>query len=85
MDENKGQYEEAEVFYLTALEGRRRVHGEEHKNILASLNNMGIVLRNIEDYEEALGYYQQALRGEEKVLGKTHPDTLNTIMNMAIA
>ena len=37
----KGVFEEAKVFYLAALAGRRRVLGGEHKNALESLNNMG--------------------------------------------
>ena len=71
------------MVHLAALEGRRRVLGEEHMDTLASLNNMGCLLDDIEDYGGALDFYQQALRVKEKVLGKTHPDTLRTIMNMA--
>ena len=73
----KGKYEEAKVFHLTALEGKRSVHGDEHKNTLGTLNNTGILLDNMKDYEGALGYYQQAFRVQEKVLGRTHPDTLS--------
>ena len=80
----KGKYEEAKVFYLAALEGQRRVLGDEHKNTLASLHNMGRLLYSMEDYEGALAYNQQALGAQEKELGKTHPSTLTTIMNMAI-
>ena len=80
----KGKQEEAMVIYLAALEGRRRVREEEHKDTISTLNNMGAVLDAIKDYEGALDYYQQALRVLEKVVGKTHPDTLMTIMNMAI-
>ena len=32
------------MFYLAALEGRRRVLGDDHKDTLASLNNMGVVI-----------------------------------------
>ena len=64
----KSDFEEAKVLYLAALEGRRRVLGEEHKDTLSSLNNMGVLLANMEDYEGALDYYQQALRGQKKVL-----------------
>ena len=39
-----GKYEDSNVFYLASLEGRRRVLGEEHKDTLASLNSMGVVL-----------------------------------------
>ena len=73
----------AKVFFNIALEGYRRVLGEEHKSTLGTLNNMGAVLQNIEDYAGSLDYFQEALRVQEKVLGKTHPDTLDTIMNMA--
>ena len=35
-----GKYEEAKVFYLAALEGQRRVLGEEQKHTLMALYNM---------------------------------------------
>ena len=47
--QEKGQYEKAKVFYLAALEGRSRVLGQEHKNTLASLNNIRALLSGIED------------------------------------
>ena len=81
--EMEGKYEEAKVFWLAALEGRRRVLGEEHKNTLASMFNLGNIHNNLEDHNGALDYYEQAFRVGEKVQGKTHPDTLMTIMNMA--
>ena len=78
----KLQCEEAKEFYLATLEERMRVLGEEHRDTLASLKSLGVLLDDLEDYAGALNYYQQALR--EKVLGKTHPDTLDTIIHMAI-
>ena len=81
--DEKGQHEEAKVFYLAALVGRRRVLGEKHKDTLCTLNNLGIVLQMIQDWQGALDYFLQALRVQEKVLRKTHPHTLGTIMNMA--
>ena len=81
--EEKGKYEEAKVFYLAALEGRRRVLGDEHKKTLASMFNLGNNHNNLEDHKVALDYYQQAHMMGEKVMGKTHPDTLRTIMYMA--
>ena len=51
--EKKGEYEDAKVFKLAALEWRRRVLGEEHKKILASLNNLWGILHSMKDYEEA--------------------------------
>ena len=40
----KGKYEEAKELWLAALEGQRRVLGEEHKDTLDSLNNPGVHL-----------------------------------------
>ena len=71
------------MFCVAALEGQRRVLGDEHIDTLSSLNNIGLVFHHMEDYGGALAYYQQVLKGEEKILGKTHPETLWTIMNMA--
>ena len=71
------------MFYITALEGRRRVLGEEHKKTLDSMKNMGAPLFHMEDYKGALDYLQQTLRMKEKILGKSHPDTLATVMGMA--
>ena len=53
----KGQVEEAKVFLLAALEGRRKVLGEENRKTLMSLNTLGIVLRKMKDNEGALSYY----------------------------
>ena len=37
----ESEYEEAKVLLLAALEGRRRLLGEEHKDALGTLNNLG--------------------------------------------
>ena len=39
----KLQCEEAKEFYLATLEERMRVLGEEHRDTLGTLNNMGAV------------------------------------------
>ena len=82
--QDKGKYEEAKVFYLTALEERRSPLGDEYKDTLATLISIGALLSDIKDYKGALDYYQQTLRVQEKVLGKTHPDTLTTIEGMTM-
>ena len=81
--DHQGQFEEAKEFYLAALEGYRRVPGEEHKDTLMLLNITGVLLLNTKDYEGALDYFQEELRVLEKVVGKNYPDTLLTIMNIA--
>lgn len=82
--DEKGQHEEAKVYYLAALEGRRRVLGDDHKDTLDTVNNLGVLSYDMGDYEGSLAYYEEALKGEERVLGKAHPARIGTLMNMAI-
>ena len=46
----KGHFEEAKVLYLAALEGRKRLVGEEHKDTFTLLNNLGNLAGNMKDY-----------------------------------
>ena len=71
------------MFHLTALEGRRRVLGEERMKSLASMGSMGVLCGYIKDWQGVLSYFHQALTLEEKLLGKTHHSILLTIKNMA--
>ena len=63
----KGKFEELEMFYLAALKGMRRALGDEHKNTLMYLHNIGAVLNDLKDYEEALNCSQQAVSVLEDV------------------
>ena len=69
--EDEVQYSEAKVFYLAALERRKRVHGDVLEKTLDSLNNLGVLCCfSQKDYEGGLDYYQQALRGAGEGLGQ---------------
>ena len=46
--------------------------GEDHRETLGSLNNLGAVYHELENYEKALEYYERALEGSERTLGKNH-------------
>ena len=39
--------------------------GEDHKDTLMSLDNLGIVYDRLENYEKALECYERALEGSE--------------------
>ena len=41
---DQGKYQEAKLFWLAALEGERRVLGEEHRNTLGSPSNIGLLM-----------------------------------------
>ena len=68
--------------YEKCLLGQEKVLGEDHKDTLTTVNNLGEVYREMKDYEKALEYYERDLKGSEKTLGKTHPDTLSTVNNI---
>ena len=70
------------VLYLAAVEGRRRVLGEEHEDTLHSMNNLVAVLQH-GGQRRALDFKQSVLSLKEKVLGKTHYSTVATIEGMA--
>ena len=48
-----GKYEEAERYFLEALECRRRVLGDEHPDTLLSISNMGTLLNKLSRHDEA--------------------------------
>jgi hypothetical protein len=68
-----GRHAEAESYWREALEGRRRVLGDEHPETLVSINNMGALLRDQDKLAEAETYWREALKGRRHVLGNEHP------------
>jgi tetratricopeptide (TPR) repeat protein len=79
-----GEPEEARKVYERCLAGQEKVLGEDHKDTLDTVCNLGVVYDvGLEDYEKALEFYERALKGNEKTLGKTHPDTLGAVVNIA--
>ncbi|GMI11016.1 hypothetical protein TrVE_jg3300 [Triparma verrucosa] len=83
--QENGEYEEARKVYERVLAGREKVLGEDHKDTLGTVNNLGTVHNvGLKNYEKALEYYERDLKGYEKTLGKTHPRTLGTVMNIAV-
>jgi non-specific serine/threonine protein kinase/serine/threonine-protein kinase len=77
-----GRLAEAERYYREALEGRRRVLGDDHPRTLQSLNNMGGLLAAMGKFADAEPYVREALESQLRVLGNDHPETLNSIHNV---
>ncbi|MEO0483161.1 MAG: serine/threonine-protein kinase, partial [Planctomycetota bacterium] len=77
-----GLLEAAEEPQRAALEGYRRVLGDEHRDTLGSISNMGFLLRAKGKFTEAEPYYREALEGYRRVLGDEHRDTLGSISHM---
>ncbi len=77
-----GLYEAAMPLQKHALATRRRVLGEEHKDTMTSINNLGELLYMQEKPNEAEPYIREALEKRRRVLGEEHKDTLMSINNM---
>ena len=67
---------------VRALAINRRVLGEEHRDTLTSLTNMGALLMDQGKLSEAEPYWREALAKRRRVLGEDDLDTLNAINNM---
>ena len=65
------------------LEARRRVIGEEHRETLLSMGNLGLALRNLKRFDEAIDIYLETLEIQERSLGQGHPDTAVSLFNIA--
>ena len=78
-----GRFEEAEAMNRRALKGREKVLGVEHRDTLASVNNLALAFQQQGKYEEAEAMHRRALEGREKVLGVEHPETLTSIYGLA--
>ncbi|GMH67310.1 hypothetical protein TrLO_g3497 [Triparma laevis f. longispina] len=69
-----GEYEEAKEVHERCLAGRIKVLGEDHGQMLMTLNNLGIVYNDgLKNYIKGLEYYKRALGGKERTFGKNHP------------
>lgn len=78
-----GRFGEAEPLYLRALEGRKRVLGEEHPDTLLSVNDLALLYYETSRYLEAEPLQLRALVGFERVLGRDHRYTLTSVSNLA--
>ncbi|GMH90500.1 hypothetical protein TL16_g11788 [Triparma laevis f. inornata] len=62
--------EEARGIHAKCLAGRMKVRGEDHKDTLGSLNNLGAVYDNLRNFEKALWYFEKDWRGVRSCSGK---------------
>ncbi|MGZ6297874.1 MAG: tetratricopeptide repeat protein, partial [Parachlamydiaceae bacterium] len=56
--------------------------GEEHPDVAASYNSIGLILDYQSKHEEALQHYAQALEMQKQLLGEEHPDVAATYSNI---
>jgi tetratricopeptide (TPR) repeat protein len=67
-----GKLDEAEELVREALELDRRLFGETHANVDASLNNLGTILQLRGDFDAASDIFRRALAVNRAVYGEEH-------------
>jgi hypothetical protein len=72
-----GASNEAEKLGRQALELRRSVLGEEHRDTLASMGNLALMCRDQGKLEEAEALAMRVTETFGRTLGEEHPDTLS--------
>ena len=78
----QGKLAAAESLLHEALEGKRETLGSRHPSTLASINNLGLLLRDKGELAAAEPLLREALEVADETLGSRHPDTLTSISNL---
>jgi CHAT domain-containing protein len=74
--------EEAEKWYLKAIDIRGKILGKDHPDYGSSLNNLGNVYLFMGKYDKAEPLYLEVLGIREKTVGKEHPDYAGVAINL---
>lgn len=80
---NIGNNELALEYQNRALDSRKKIFGENHPEVAASYNNIGLIY-GMEFPDQAQKFYRNALNIYKEVYGENHPKIANTYNNLAI-
>ncbi len=78
----KREYEDCEDLVRRQLDIRRRLLGPDHPEVAASLNVLGVVLRETGEYGEAETVLRRALDLRRRVFGPRHPDVAESLNDL---
>jgi eukaryotic-like serine/threonine-protein kinase len=79
-----GNYDQAEKMYRAALTINRKLFNPESREVAASLDNLGVALRNEDKMPEAESVHQEALAIRRRLLGSENADVAASINDLAI-
>jgi tetratricopeptide (TPR) repeat protein len=79
----EGRWREAEELFLSVVETRSRMLGEEHPKTLSAMANLAATYWNQGRWREAEELYVKVLEARRRVLGEEHPDTIRAMANLA--
>lgn len=80
----QGLYSEAEPLLVQALQMQKRLLGEEHSDVAASLNNLAALYKSQGRYDEAEMLFVQVLAMSKRLLGEGHLDVAISLNNLAV-
>ena len=78
-----GDYDRAEKMYRAALAINRKLFSPESREVAASLNDLGVALRNEDKLAEAESAHQEALDIRRRLFGSEHADVATSINDLA--
>ncbi len=79
----EGKYQEAVGVAQQQLEARKRLLGEEHPDVAASLNNLAALLCAKGDFAGAEALHREALAVKRRLQGEEHPSVATSLGNLA--
>lgn len=79
----RGEYPEAEKWYIESKIIREKVLGNDHPDYAWSLNNLANLYMDMNQFEKAEPLHKEAKDIRKKVLGKDHPDYASSSYNLA--
>ncbi len=79
-----GLYESAMPLQQNALKTRRHILGDDDRDTLESIANMGDLLMHKGKYKDAEPLFREALKGRRNVLGDDHRDTRMSNNNLGL-
>jgi tetratricopeptide (TPR) repeat protein len=84
IEEKRGDYRQAEIFYQKALDICLYAFDEEHPETAHSKTRLAGIAVLQGNYEDAANLYQQALNIDEQQLGSNHPDVALVLNGQAV-
>ncbi len=83
--QHQGDFEEAEVHHVEALERYRRAFGEWDERVAMCLSNLGRCKAVSGDVQEAMPLLKEGLEMSEKILGPGHLQVANALLQMGLS
>ncbi|MCJ8279996.1 MAG: tetratricopeptide repeat protein, partial [Rivularia sp. ALOHA_DT_140] len=79
----EGKHNQAIPLLKSALSIREKTLGEEHPDVVESLNNLALVYEALSNYDALQSLYLRTLNIYEKILGKEHQYVANILNKLA--